>query len=252
MNSDRAGSRAAGPGTDAKPGADGGGRPAGGPPTGDRSGGDAGRPLRRDAEQNRLRVIRAAREVFAAHGLGVGFNDIARHAGVGVGTVYRRFPDKATLVREALQGEVAQILAVADEALAAEPAWDGLLLLIGHVADLLAANLGLRDVALGPGRLSEDFGDVAEQVAGHVQELLERAKGEGSVRADVTPQDLTMMFLMITELAMHATTSSPRAYRRYLRIFTDGLRATGTDAPLPDRLGEAEAEDVARRWTTRS
>ncbi|GAA4288331.1 TetR/AcrR family transcriptional regulator [Georgenia daeguensis] len=216
------------------------------------SGAGGARPLRRDAEENRLRVIRAAREAFAAHGLGVGFNDIARHAGVGVGTVYRRFPDRATLVREALQGEVAQILAVADEAIAAEPAWDGLMLLIGHVADLLAANLGLRDVALGPGQLSEDFGDVAERVAGHVEELLERAKGEGSVRPDATPQDLTMMFLMITELAMHATASNPRAYRRYLRIFTDGLRATGPDAPLPDRLGEADAEDVARRWTSRS
>lgn len=219
-----------------------GGRPAGAP---------AERPLRRDAEENRLRVIRAAREVFAAQGLGVGFNDIARHAGVGVGTVYRRFPDRATLVREALQGEVAQILAVADEALAAEPAWDGLMLLIGHVADLLAANLGLRDVALGPGQLSEDFDDVAERVARHVEELLERAKDEGAVRPDATPQDLTMMFLMITELAMHATASNPRAYRRYLAIFTDGLRVTGSDAPLPDRLGEADAEDVARRWTSR-
>lgn len=216
----------------------------------DRADGAAGRPLRRDAEENRLRVIRAARELFAVHGLGVGFNDIAHHAGVGVGTVYRRFPDKTTLVREALQDELAQILEVADEALAAEPAWDGLMLLVGHVADLLAANLGLRDVALGPGQLSEDFGDVAERVAGHVEELLERAQGEGSVRPDVTPQDLTMMFLMITELAMHATASHPRAYRRYLAIFSDGLRATGTDAPLPDPLGDVHAEDVARRWTS--
>ncbi|WP_418607173.1 TetR/AcrR family transcriptional regulator [Georgenia sp. SUBG003] len=213
--------------------------------------GTSGRRLRRDAEENRVRIVRAAREMFAAHGLGVGFNDIARHAGVGVGTVYRRFPDKATLVRDALQDEVVRLLEVADEALASEPAWDGLMLLVEHVADLLAANLGLRDVALGPGLLEGEFGDVAEQVAGFVEGLLERAKAEGSARPDATPQDLTMMFLMITELALHATASDPRAYRRYLAVFTDGLRATSSEAPLPGPLGEAAAEDVARRWTSR-
>jgi AcrR family transcriptional regulator len=212
----------------------------------------SGRPLRRDAEENRVRIVRAAREMFATHGLGVGFNDIARHAGVGVGTVYRRFPDKETLVRDALTDEVARLLGVADEALAAAPAWDGLVLLIEHVADLLAANLGLRDMALGPGLLSSEFGDVAEQVAGHIEELLDRAKAEGSVRGDVSPQDLTMMFLMITELAMHAAPSSPRAYRRYLTVFTDGLRPGSSQAPLPDPLGETEAEDVARHWTSRT
>lgn len=210
------------------------------------------RPLRRDAEENRARIVRAAREVFAAQGLGVGFNDIARHAGVGVGTVYRRFPDKATLVRDALQDEVSRLLEVADEALASASAWDGLMLLVEHVADLLAANLGLRDVALGPGLREGQFGDVAERVAGFVEGLLERAQAEGSVRPDVTPQDLTMMFLMITELAMHATASDPRAYRRYLTVFTDGLRATSSDAPLPEPLGEADAEEIASRWTSSS
>lgn len=213
--------------------------------------GTARRPLRRDAEENRARIVRAAREVFATQGLGVGFNDIARHAGVGVGTVYRRFPDKATLVRDALQDEVSRLLEVADEALGSASAWDGLMLLVEHVADLLAANLGLRDVALGPGLLEGQFGDVAERVAGFVEGLLERAKEEGSVRPDASPADLTMMFLMITELAMHATASDPRAYRRYLTLFADGLRATSSGRPLPRPLDEAAADDIARRWTSR-
>jgi len=210
------------------------------------------RPLRRDAEVNRGRIVRAARELFAAQGLGVGFNDIARHAGVGVGTVYRRFPDKATLVREALQDEVARLLEVADEALAREPAWDGLMLLVGHVADLLAANLGLRDVALGPGQLWTEFDEVADRVRRHFEELLRRAQAEGSARADVTPQDLTMVYFMVTELALHASVTNPRAYRRYLALFTDGLRTPGSTSPLPDPLGEADAEQIANRWTSSS
>lgn len=209
------------------------------------------RPLRRDAEENRRRIVRAAREVFAAHGLGAGLNDIARHAGVGVATVYRRFPDKTVLVREALRDDVDMVLQVADEAMATQPAWDGLMLLIDHIADLLVSNLGLRDIALGPGQLSGDFGEVADQVRGHVEELLQRAWQEGTVRPGVTADDFTMMYFMITELAMHATQASPRAYRRYLKVFTDGLRATRIDAPLPDPLSSAEAEDVAQRWTSR-
>ncbi len=56
------------------------------------------KPLRRDAERNRVRILAAARELFAARGLGVTLNDIAHHAGVGVGTVYRRFPDRSELI----------------------------------------------------------------------------------------------------------------------------------------------------------
>ena len=209
------------------------------------------RPLRRDAEENRRRIVRAARDVFAVQGLGAGLNDIARHAGVGVATVYRRFPDKTVLVREALRDDVDLVLQVADEAMAAPSAWDGLMLLIEHIADLLVSNLGLRDIALGPGQLSADFDDVADQVRRYVDDLLQRAREEGTVRPGVTGEDFTMMYFMITELAMHATPTSPRAYRRYLAVFTDGLRATRFDTPLPDPLESTDAEDVARRWTSR-
>ena len=58
----------------------------------------AERPLRKDAERNRRRILDAAREVFAERGLDAGLDHIARHAGLGVGTVYRRFPDKERLI----------------------------------------------------------------------------------------------------------------------------------------------------------
>src|SRR2546423_10437444 len=84
------------------------------------------KPLRADAERNRRRVLDAAAELFAAKGLAVGLDEIARHAGVGVGTAYRRFPDKRELIEELYEDRVARMVALAERALAADDAWEGL------------------------------------------------------------------------------------------------------------------------------
>jgi AcrR family transcriptional regulator len=70
------------------------------------------RPLRKDAERNRRRILDAARELFAERGLGVTLNDIAHHAGVGVGTVYRRFPDKSRLIEELFEQQIGELVAL--------------------------------------------------------------------------------------------------------------------------------------------
>ena len=75
----------------------------------------APRPLRKDAERNRERILAAARELFAEQGLTVTLDDIARHAGVGVGTVYRRFPDKEQLIDALFEDRLGEIAAVATE-----------------------------------------------------------------------------------------------------------------------------------------
>ena len=89
------------------------------------------------------------------------------------------------------------------------------------------------------------------RVRRHVEVLLRRAQDEGSTGPDVTPQDLTMLYFMITELAMHATATNPQVYRRYLAIFTDGMRAGRSGAPLPHPLSADEAAVVAQRWASR-
>src|SRR5215218_6134927 len=74
------------------------------------------RPLRRDAERNRRRILEAAAEVFAERGLAVTMDDIADHAGVGVGTVYRRFPNKDLLIDALLEDRLAELVAMAERA----------------------------------------------------------------------------------------------------------------------------------------
>src|SRR5437763_8806283 len=84
------------------------------------------RPLRRDAERNRQLILDAARVVFAERGLSGSHDDIAREAGVGVGTVYRRFPDKEELIDALFEERIGEIADVARASLAAGDAWEGL------------------------------------------------------------------------------------------------------------------------------
>src|SRR3954447_7991578 len=84
------------------------------------------RPLRADAERNRERILDAARAAFAEDGLDVGLHEIAKRAGVGVGTVYRRFPEKDELVRALFEDRVEEVVSIAEHALSFEDGWTGL------------------------------------------------------------------------------------------------------------------------------
>src|SRR3954464_6326458 len=88
------------------------------------------RPLRRDAELNRERLLAAARELFATRGLHVTLNDIAHHAGVGVGTAYRRFANKEEVIDALFEQGLQDIADLATEALANPDAWAGLVLFL--------------------------------------------------------------------------------------------------------------------------
>src|SRR5215468_9554997 len=103
----------------------------------------APRPLRRDAERNRQLILRAASEVFTSRGLQASLDDVAQQAGVGVGTVYRRFPDKEALV-EALFEERIQAM----KALAEPDSWTALVTFLESVCAALATDHGLREILM--------------------------------------------------------------------------------------------------------
>lgn len=207
--------------------------------------------LRRDAERNRERIVAAARELYAEHGLGVGFNEVAHRAGVGVGTVYRRFADRNELFEAALEEPLRRVLEVADEATAAPRAWDGLVLLVTHVTDLLVENMGVRDAALGA--YDELLPDVSRGIADVADELFRRAHQEGDLREGATSNDVPMILWMVTELAKHADVAAPHVYRRYVTILLDGLRAAPATGPLPtDAPAVDEVRAVSRSWADSS
>ena len=114
----------------------------------------AERGLRADARRNRRKVIDAAHARFAEHGPGAQIDDIARDAGVGVGTVYRHFPTKEALLEALAAGQVRQLTAWAHEALAAGDAWEAFCAYLRRVGELHATDRMLSDVVARPGRLS--------------------------------------------------------------------------------------------------
>lgn len=206
--------------------------------------------LRRDAERNRERIVAAARELYAEHGLGVGFNEVAHHAGVGVGTVYRRFADHRELLEVAMAEPLERLEVVAREAAATPRAWDGLVLLLSRITDLLAENIGLRDAALGG--YDDVLPGVADGIANLTRELLARAHAEGDAREGFASTDIPMLLWMVTELAKHADDTRPDAYRRYMTVLLDGLRAAPGRAGLGEALAEDQAAEISRRWADSS
>src|SRR5690242_8811486 len=99
-----------------------------------------GRPLRRDAERNRQRILQAAAEVFTQRGLDATLDDVARQAGVGVGTVYRRFPDKETLVAELFQDRIDTLVAAAEKACTGADPWQALVSYLEYAAASMAGD----------------------------------------------------------------------------------------------------------------
>src|SRR5215217_3051232 len=106
------------------------------------------RPLRRDAELNRRRILASAREVFGQRGLEATLDDIAHHAGLGVGTVYRRFPGKEQLVEAMFAERMDEIGEVAKKALETEDPWQGFVDFMWSAAEMHAGDRGLREVML--------------------------------------------------------------------------------------------------------
>ncbi len=209
---------------------------------------DPNRPLRADAARNRERIVAAAGELFATRGLGVGLNEVAHHAGLGVGTVYRRFPDKRSLIGAALAEPLREMTEVAEQAMRAARAWDGLMMLIERGAELLTRNLGLRDAALSSDETRHDLDEHLQAFGDIGCTLMDRARDEGDLRPGATEDDLGMILWMVTELAAHAMDTRPDAYRRYLRILTDGLRNAPDRGPLEPALSPTEVQAIAQHW----
>jgi AcrR family transcriptional regulator len=180
---------------------------------------DSERPLRADARRNRARILDAARQACAEYGASTQMDDVARRAGVGIGTVYRHFPTKETLL-EALVDEKFHTFAThAREAREVADPWEAFAGLLRRNAELMAADAGLRD-AIGSQPLDYAGAAFAELMAVG-DELLRRAQDAGAVRADVTIEDIPMLMSSLC-----VSMANPRFdWRRHLDLVLDGLRA---------------------------
>jgi AcrR family transcriptional regulator len=198
--------------------------------------GTGDRPLRRDAERNRQRILAAAAEVFTEHGLDATLDEVARAAGVGVGTVYRRFPDKESLVAELFRDRIDALVTVAEEACSVPDPWQGLASYLEFATSALAGDLGLRQLMMFATYDRDQVCYARDRMFPVLSRLVERAQASGQVRDDFRATDVKLIAFMLASVAEYAAAIRPEIWRRYLTLLLDGLRpARGTVTPLPVR-----------------
>jgi AcrR family transcriptional regulator len=199
----------------------------------------APRPLRRDAERNRQRILRAAAEVFTARGLQASLDDVARHAEVGVGTVYRRFPDKESLVEALFEERIEAMGALAEKALAEPDSWAGLVSFLEGACTQLSADRGLHEILMFATYGRDRTARARARMQPLVTALVQRAQQDGHLRSDLRPTDMLFIEFMISSAARYAEPVKPEIWRRYLALITDALR--------PERAGTTQLPEPALR-----
>ena len=187
--------------------------------------------LRRDARENRNRILAAARAAFAAEGVDVPVETIADRAGVGMGTLYRRFPTKHDLVQAVIEESLDAFVVAAEEGLAEDDPWTGFTGFVERVLELHVENRALREVLAGTEH-GHARDAVRRRVRPLVRRLIERAHADGSLRPDFAPEDMPLVFMTAGRVLEAGRGVAPDLWRRYLGLLLDGLRAGGA-TPLP-------------------
>lgn len=207
------------------------------------------RPLRRDARENRERILDAARGAFAELGIDASVEEIACRAGVGMGTLYRRFPTKDALIDAVFEEHLDHMARAAEQALAATDAWEALLEYLAYVVGLQAADRGLSEIVGANLRTEHLVGRARTRLRPLVQRLIDRAQEAGRLRADVVYEDVSVL-LWTTGRVVDATREvAPEFWRRYLALMVDGLRARDASRLPRPPLTPAKHREAMRRFT---
>jgi len=189
-----------------------------------RSGAAPARRLRRDAERNRQRILEAAAEVFTDRGLEATLDDVARHAGVGVGTVYRHFRDKASLADVMFEERIDTIVRMAEHAYRQPEPWAALVWFLEQAAETLTGDRGLRQILMFAAHGHDRVGYARDRLRPAVALLVERAQAAGQVRGDLAPTDVPIIEFMLGAIAEYASDVRPTIWRRYLALMLDAIR----------------------------
>jgi len=191
------------------------------------------RPLRSDARDNRDLILAAAREAVAAEGLNVPMREIARRAGVGPATLYRRFPTKQALVAEAFKERMGACSAIVDEGMADPDPWQGFRRLIEKVCELHARDRGFIAAFMSTFPNAIDVGADREHALRGTAELARRAKEAGRLRPDFVLDDLILMLMANNGIRATSPAARVAASRRFAALAIQSFQASPAASPLP-------------------
>lgn len=206
------------------------------------------RPLRSDAQRNRERILASARILLARYGAAASVEQITGEAGVGMGTLYRHFPTKEALIDAVLEDAFADLVQIAEQAVADEDAWRGLTIFLERALALHAANRGLKDMLVAGDHGRQRARAMRARIRPLLAELIDRAHAQGALRNDFTAEDVSLVFWAGGRVIEASAAVAPEHWRRYLGFLLDGLRGeAATPLPVPPLTPSQLARAAGRR-----
>ncbi|WP_240351018.1 TetR/AcrR family transcriptional regulator [Streptomyces olivoreticuli] len=204
------------------------------------------RAKRRDAQRNREKLIDATMDVFTERGLDVPLEEIARRAGVSIGTLYNHFPSRDDLIAAFYPAKFAAQIEDADRALECAP-WEGFVWYLARLCERQACDRGLSDLLSRRLPDTPELRQACAQSYERTSRIIARAQQDGSLRADFTPQDLTFVIWSSISIIKATAAVAPDAWRRHLAFLLDGCRAT---AAHPIATPSLDMEQVLKTMPT--
>lgn len=195
---------------------------------------------RRDARRNRERLVTAARELVAVEGSDVAVREVARRAGVGMGTLYRHFPAKEDLLDAVLADAFEELVGVAEAARDEPDAWRGFRRFVEESLVLHARNRGLKDVFETHAHGRDRAEAMRRRLRPLVEQIVRRAQEQGALRPDFAPEDVRLVFWGAARILELGGEVAPELWRRQLGFVLDGLRAEAATPLLRRALSRAE------------
>ena len=191
------------------------------------------RAPRSDGLRNREALLAAARETFAEHGLNASLQQVARTAGVAIGTLYRHFPARDDLLVAVFADKLQIVSDTGEQALACEDAWEGFVLFLETLCGLQAGDLGFNELASADRPAAGDAARVRARIHHLWRRLLVRAQEQGAVRPDLVLNDMFVLLWSHSRIIGATYGVAPRAWRRHLHLMLDAYRAERAH-PLPE------------------
>jgi AcrR family transcriptional regulator len=190
-------------------------------------------PLRSDAERNRERIVAAARTVFGREGLNASMASVAREAGVGIATLFRRFPAKEDLVAAVFSDRFDAYADAVAVALDDPDPWEGFAGFIENVCAMQAADYGFADVLTMTFPTAKALEKRRKKAYDDFVQLIDRTKAAGGLRADFTPEDLVLVFMANAGVVNATGHAAPEAWRRVVALLIQSFEAPAR-GPLPE------------------
>ena len=191
------------------------------------------RPQRRDATERHDRLVAAARREFAARGVDASLEQIARDAGVAIGTLYRHFPTRLDLLLAAFEPRLEEFLHGAEKALRMADPWEGFVSYLENLFRVQAGDRGFNDFLSRRFPGNADTERLHDRMCQHIEDVLTRAQDAGAVRPDITRADIVNLIWANDRMIDATSTTAPDAWRRHLYLMLDAYRADRAH-PLPE------------------